>query len=57
MAPLACEVPGLQLYQHPRSCSHWRVYCHECGYIGNTERLDELPPCPKETKKPAKGDR
>lgn len=31
---------------HPESCSFMRIYCADCGFIGNTESLAHLPPCP-----------
>ena len=34
--------------EHPASCSHFIIRCSECGRIGATEFLNELPPCPKE---------
>lgn len=46
--PPPCEQRSIiRCWDHPRSTSHFRVTCEVCGVIGNTERLDELPPCPR----------
>lgn len=47
--PMSTKCDGrLTASEHPASCSHFIIRCSECGRIGATEFLNELPPCPKE---------